>query len=95
MAQSPPHLRSHRLEFRVTEEEDALIRQAADLEDSTMSAFVLETVTARANRVLKRHQDVVMSSKAFDLFISELDKSAKPVKKLVKLFKDNPKLPQR
>ena len=82
----------HRLEVRVTPQQDALIRQAADLEDTTVTAFVLETVTARAKRVLKQRQDLVLSNEAFDRFISELDKSAKPVPELVELFKQNPKL---
>lgn len=82
----------HRLEMRVTPQQDALIRQAADLEDTTVTAFVLETVTARANRVLKQRQDLVLSNEAFDRFIAALDKPAKPVPELVELFKQNPKL---
>lgn len=82
----------HRLEVRVTPQQDALIRQAADLEDTTVTAFVLETVTARANRVVKQRQDLVLSNEAFDRFIAELDKPAEPVPELVKLFKKNSKL---
>lgn len=82
----------HRLEVRVTPQQDALIRQAADLEDTTVTAFVLETVTARANRVVKQRQNLVLSNEAFDRFIAELDKPAKAVPELVKLFKQNPKL---
>jgi uncharacterized protein (DUF1778 family) len=84
--------RRHRLEVRVTPEQDALIRQAADLEDTTVTAFVLDTVTSRAKGVVKRHQDLVLSNEAFDRFIAELDKPAKPVPELVDLFKNNPKL---
>lgn len=84
--------RRHRLEVRVTPEQDALIRQAADLEDTTVTAFVLETVTGRARRVLKQHQDLVLSNEVFDRFITELDKPATSVPKLVELFKKNPKL---
>ena len=84
--------RRHRLEVRVTPEQDALIRQAADLEETTVTAFLLDTVTSRAKRVLKQHQDLVLSNQAFDRFIAELDKRAKPVPELVDLFKDNPKL---
>ena len=40
--------RRHRLEVRVTPEQGALIREATDLEDTIVSAFVLETVTTRA-----------------------------------------------
>ena len=84
--------RRHRLEVRVTPEQDALIRQAADLEDTTVTAFVLDTVTSRAKRVVKQHHDLVLSNQAFDRFIAELDKPAKPVPELVDLFKNNPKL---
>jgi uncharacterized protein (DUF1778 family) len=84
--------RRHRLEVRVTPEQDALIRQAADLEDTTVTAFVLDTVTSRAKGVVKHHQDLVLSNQAFDRFITELDKPAKPVPELVDLFKNNPKL---
>jgi uncharacterized protein (DUF1778 family) len=78
----------------VTPEQDALIRQAAELEDTTVSAFVLGTVTARADRVLRQHRDVVLSNKAFDRFIEELDKPAAPVGELVELFERHPKLPE-
>ena len=84
--------RRHRLEVRVTSEQDALIRQAADIEDTTVTAFVLDTVTTRAKRVVKQHQDLVLSNDAFDRFIAELDTPAKAVPELVELFKKNPKL---
>ena len=78
----------------MTPEQGALIREAADLEDTTVSAFVLETVTTRANRVLKHHRDLVLSNEAFDRFIAELDKPPAPVNELVALFKGHPKLPE-
>ena len=84
--------RRHRVEVRVTPEQDALIRQAAYLEDTTVTAFVLDTVTARAKRVLKQHQDLVLSNDAFDRFIAELDQPAEAVPELVDLFKRHPKL---
>ena len=92
---SAASVRRLRLEVRVTPEQDALIRQAADLEDTTVTAFVLETATARARRVVKQHQDLVLSNEAFDRFIAELDKPAEPVPQLVDLFKRNSKIPER
>jgi uncharacterized protein (DUF1778 family) len=86
--------RRHRLEVRVTPEQGALIREAADLEDSTVTAFVLETVTTRAQRVLKQYRDLTLSNGAFDRFIAELDKPPAPVDELVELFKRHPKLPE-
>jgi uncharacterized protein (DUF1778 family) len=84
--------RRHRLEVRVTPEQDALIRQAADLEDTTVTAFVLDSVTSKAKRVVKQHQDLVLTNKAFDRFIAELDKPAEVVTELVELFEKHPKL---
>lgn len=86
--------RRHRLEVRVTPEQDALIRQAADLEDTTVTAFVLDTVTTRARKVIKQNQDLILSNDAFDRFIAELDRPAEPVPELIELFRRNPPLPE-
>jgi len=82
----------HRLEMRVTPEQEALIRHAADLEGTTVTAFVLDTVTAQASSVIDAHRDLVLSNEAFDRFIAELDKPEEPVPELVELFRSQPKL---
>ncbi len=82
------------MEVRVTAEQDALIRQAADLDETTVTAFVLESVTARAKRVLKQHHDLMLSNEAFERFMIELDKPASPVPELVRLFEGHPKIPE-
>jgi len=63
-----------------------LIRQAADLEDTTVTAFMLDTVTSRARRVIKDHDTIVLSNEAFDRFLDELDKPAEAVPELVELL---------
>ena len=78
-------LRRHRIEVRVTPQQDALIRQAADLEDTTVTAFVLDTVTSRARKLIKQSHDIVLSNEAFDQFLAELDKPAEVVPELVAL----------
>jgi len=88
----PP--KRHRLEMRVTPEQEALIRHAAELEGSTVTAFVLDTVTAQASSVIEAHRDVVLSNEAFDRFLAELDRPAVPVPELVELFRSHPKLPE-
>lgn len=55
---------------------------------------MLDTVTARAKRVVKQHHDLVLSNQAFDRFIAELDAPAEPIPELVDLFHNNPKLPE-
>lgn len=82
--------RRHRIEMRVTPEQDALIRQAADLDGTTVTAFVLDTVTAKARRLIKQNHDLVLSNEAFDHFIAELEKPAEVVPELVELFRRHP-----
>lgn len=86
--------RRQRLEMRVTPQQDAVIRQAARLENTTVTAFVLDTVTARAQKVIRKHQDLMLSNAAFDRFLAELDKPSRAVPQLAKLFERNPKLPE-
>jgi uncharacterized protein (DUF1778 family) len=86
--------RRQRLEMRVTPQQDAVIRQAARLENTTVTAFVLDTATARAHKVIRKHADLVLSNDAFDRFLAELDKPAQVVPELAKLFKRTPKLPE-
>jgi uncharacterized protein (DUF1778 family) len=75
-------------------QQDALIRQAADLENTTVTAFVLDSVTARAEQVVRRHRDLVLANEDFDRFIAELDKPAASVPELAALFERHPKLPE-
>ena len=56
------------------------------------AVVVVDTVTAQAKGVVKQHNDFVLSNRAFDRFIAELDKPAQPVPELVDLFKNTPKL---
>jgi uncharacterized protein (DUF1778 family) len=87
--------RRRRLEVRVSEEQDALIRQAAEAQDTTVTAFVLDTVTAQARTVVRDHQDLMLSKEAFDRFLAELDRPAEAVPELVELLSRHPRIPQR
>ena len=78
----------------MTPEQDALIREAADLEHATVTSFLLDTVTARAATVIEQRRDVILSNDAFDRFIAELDKPATAVAQLSDLFERHPKLPE-
>lgn len=84
----------HRLEMRVSPDQEALIRHAAELEGTTVTSFVLDTVTDRASSVIEAHRDIVLSNDAFDRFLAELDKPQTPVPELVELFRNHPKLPE-
>ncbi|MGH9299560.1 MAG: DUF1778 domain-containing protein [Acidimicrobiales bacterium] len=91
MAQAPEaSTRRHRLEVRVTPEQGALIRQAADIEHESVTAFVLETVTERARNVLEARTTITLANQAFDRFYATLDEPAVPVPELVELFRAEP-----
>lgn len=78
----------------MTPEQDALIREAANLEHATVTSFLLDTVTARAASVIEQRRDVTLSNDAFDRFMAELDKPATAVAELRDLFQRHPKLPE-
>ena len=73
-------------------QQDALIRQAADLENTTVTAFVLDSVTVRAEQVVRCHRDLVLANEDFDRFITELDRPAVSIPELAALFERHPKL---
>ena len=89
-AARPP--KRHRLEMRVSPEQEALIRHAAELKGTTVTTFVLDTVTAQASSVIEAHRDLVLSNETFDRFLAELDRPAAPVPELVELSGSHPKL---
>ncbi len=92
---APSPTRRHRMEVRVTPEQDALIREAAELEHSTVTSFVLRTVTDRAERVVAERRQFVLSNESFDRFIKELDKPAVTTPELAELYGRYLKLPTR
>jgi uncharacterized protein (DUF1778 family) len=79
--------RERRLEMRINAEQDDLLREAAHIQDTTVSAFVLATVTEQARRVIAERRELVLSNDAFDRFIAELDGPAVAVPELVDLFR--------
>ena len=59
-----------------------------------VTAFVLDTVTARAHEVLERQGDLVLSNAEFDGVIAELGKLVWAVDELVGLFVAHRELPE-
>jgi uncharacterized protein (DUF1778 family) len=72
---------------RINAEQDDLLREAAHLQDTTVSAFVLASVTEHARRIIAERRELVLSNDAFDRFIAELDGPAQVVPELVDLFR--------
>ena len=82
-----------RLNFRLTEEQERALRQAAALTGQSVSGFVLSSAVEHAHELLERANHIVLSAAAFDRFVAELDKPAQVVPELVELFKRNSQIP--
>lgn len=78
--------RPHRIDVRVSAEQDAMIREAAALAGQTVTGFLLDAAQDRAREVIDERRDLVMSKAAFARFAEALDAPGEPVPELVELF---------
>jgi uncharacterized protein (DUF1778 family) len=79
--------RTRRIDVRVSDAEDALIREAATLSGQTVTAFLLEAAEERARAVVDERRHLVMSAQEFARFAEALDEPAEAVPELVELFR--------
>jgi uncharacterized protein (DUF1778 family) len=79
-------VRSRRIDVRVTDEQDALIREAAAAAGQTVTAFLLSAAEDRAHSVLDDRRHLVMSDRAFTAFAIALDAPGERVPALDELF---------
>lgn len=86
--------RSRRIDVRVTDAQDAVIREAADLAGETVTSFLLTAAEQRARELLGERRHLTMSSASFRALAASLDEPGAPVPELVELF-ELPRLPQR
>lgn len=86
--------RSRRIDVRVTEQQDALIREAASLAGETVTGFLLGAAQERARELLDERRHLVMSDQAFADFTAALDEPGVAVPELQELFA-LPRIPER
>jgi len=79
-------IRSRRIDVRVTDEQDALIREAAAAAGQTVTAFLLSAAEERARSVLDERRHLVMSDRTFAAFAVALDAPGEQVPALDELF---------
>jgi uncharacterized protein (DUF1778 family) len=82
-----------RLNFRLTDDQERALRQAAALTGQSVSGFVLSSAVEHAHQLLERANHIELSAADFRRFIAELDKPAEVVPELVELFKRNSRIP--
>lgn len=78
--------RSRRIDVRVTDAQDAVIREAAALAGETVTAFLLGAAEQRARDLLDERRHLVVSTKAFAALAISLDEPARESAELVELF---------
>ncbi|MGD0454635.1 MAG: DUF1778 domain-containing protein [Solirubrobacteraceae bacterium] len=65
--------RRARINMRVSEHQERVLRAAADLSGETLTGFVLSVATERAEQVLERAQRIEVGDEAFRRFTEALD----------------------
>jgi uncharacterized protein (DUF1778 family) len=65
--------RKGRINMRVSEHQERVLRAAADLSGETITGFVLSVATERAQEVIERAQRIDVGEDAFRRFAEALD----------------------
>jgi uncharacterized protein (DUF1778 family) len=68
--------RRGRINMRVSEHQERVLRAAADISGETLTGFVLSVATEHAEQILERAQRIDLSSEAFRRFLAALDAPA-------------------
>lgn len=82
----PTEFRARKIDVRVSERQDALIREAAEASSQTVTAFLLSAAEERAHAVLDERRHLVVSDRAFDALVFALDQPGEPLPQLRELF---------
>lgn len=83
--------RSERIEARIEPTRIQRIRFASRLVEESMSSFVVQAATERAERVIAEHAFTTVDDNYFDKLIASLDEPAKPIPSLQKAVRKNAK----
>ena len=78
--------RDERLELRVTPAAKAMLRRAAEVENKTVSSFVLDKGLEAAAETLADRHEFRLDAKHYDAFLAALDAPAKARPRLEKLL---------
>jgi uncharacterized protein (DUF1778 family) len=78
--------RDDRLEVRLTPRAKSLLKRAADVEDKSVSAFVLDKSLEAAAETLADRREFRLSAKQYDAFAAALDAPVKARPRLEKLL---------
>jgi len=80
--------RERRIHLRTTERDASKIRRAAASAGVSMSAFILESASERAERMLADQRAFEIPAKQWNAFIEALDRPARHIPQLAKLLRE-------
>jgi uncharacterized protein (DUF1778 family) len=79
--------KTERLNIRVSRQDDALFREAASLQQESLSEFLVESARERAEWVLADRRRFVLEDSAWADFVEALDRPAEAKPAVVELFR--------
>ncbi len=80
------HYKEDRLEARVSTALKKLLKKAADLEGTTLTEFVVQSVKSAAMRVIQDHEVITLSTRDRDVFMHALLNPPEPNQRLRQAF---------
>ena len=78
--------RDERLELRLTPAAKSMLRRAAEVENKTISSFVLDKGLEAAAETLADRREFRLDTKHYEAFLAALDAPVKPRPRLQKLL---------
>jgi uncharacterized protein (DUF1778 family) len=78
--------RDDRLEVRLTPRAKSMLKRAAQVEEKSVSAFILDKSLEAAAETLADRREFRLSARQYDAFATALDAPAKPRPRLEKLL---------
>jgi uncharacterized protein (DUF1778 family) len=87
--------RQRRINMRVSDHQERVLRAAADLRGETLTGFVLSVATQQAEEVLEQTQRISLSAEAFQRFVAALDAPAQEMPTLRRYARKRSPIPAR
>ena len=87
--------RVRRINMRVSERQERVLRAAAELSGETLTGFVLAVATDKAEQILERAQRVDLGSEAFQRFVDALEAPAEPMPAVGRYARKRSPIPTR
>jgi uncharacterized protein (DUF1778 family) len=70
--------RNERLEARITKNQKALFKQAAELQGRSLSDFIVQAASEAATRIVQEHQVITLTAQEQATFVEALLNPPKP-----------------